>query len=165
MEKKCCNEITVYGSWVKCMWKNLVLRYWKDPNYHDKIIWSFLVDGFEGVYLKEFTQREIVYLTLTSVLKRKETRFHNDSLWYKFDPFLKQNWDHDQLYLFRRFVDPRWFQRYVNTTFYVFDVVDGKEVNAPIKYSNCIFHKPQLFRRHHRQREPLSIEGCKDINS
>ena len=67
-------------------------------------------------------------------------------------------------YLFRWFANPWWFQRHVNTTSYVFDVVDDKQLNAPIRHSNYVFHEPQLFRHHHLQREPLSIKGCKDIS-
>jgi hypothetical protein len=69
------------------VWKNLVLRYLKDPNFHDKKIWASIVDCPGGLILAKFTQREIVYLTLTSILKREEIRFHQASLSSSFGPF------------------------------------------------------------------------------
>jgi hypothetical protein len=146
-------------------WENLVLRYLKDPNFHDKKIWASIVDGPGGLTLAEFTQREIVYLTLTSILKREEIRFHQASLSSNFGPFAEQNWDIDHPYPFRRFTDPLWILRNEDTVHYIFDVINDKEVYAPVGQSDYIFHEPTLFRHHYEYREPLSLEHCRGIST
>jgi hypothetical protein len=48
-------------------WENLVYRYLKDPNFHDKVIWNEICKGPGGLSLDRYTEREVIYLTLTSV--------------------------------------------------------------------------------------------------
>jgi hypothetical protein len=104
-----------------------------------------------------------VYLTLTSILKREEIRFHQASLSSNFGPFAEQNWDIGHPYHFRRFTDPLWILRNEDTVHYIFDVINDKEVYAPIGQSECIFHEPTLFRCHHEHMEPLSLEHCREL--
>jgi hypothetical protein len=73
-----------------------------------------------------------VYLTLTSILKREEIRFHQASLSNNFGPFAEQNWDIDHPYPFRRFTDPLWVLKNEDIVHYIFDVINDKEVYAPI---------------------------------
>jgi hypothetical protein len=106
-----------------------------------------------------------VYLTLTSILKREEIRFHQASLSNNFGPFAEQNWDINHPYPFRRFTDPLWVLRNEDIVHYIFDVINDKEVYAPVGQSDCIFHEPTLFRRHHEHKEPLSLEHCRGIST
>jgi hypothetical protein len=146
-------------------WEYLVLWYLEDLNFHNKKIWASIVDGLGRITLVEFTQREIVYLILTSILKREEIRFLQASLSSNFGPFAEQDWDIDHPYPFRKFTDPLWVLRNVDTVHYIFDVINDKEVYAPIGRSECIFHEPTLFCRHHEHMEPLSLEQCRGMST
>ena len=125
-------------------------------------IWASIIHGPRGLTLGDFIQREIVYLTLTSILKREETRHHQSSLSSNFGPFVEQDWDYNHPYPFRRFSDPLWIVKNEHVVHYTFDVINDKEVYFPIGQCECIFF---LFRRHHEHREPLSLKVCKGIST
>jgi hypothetical protein len=59
-------------------WENLVYRYLKDPNFHDKVIWNKIYEGPGRLSLDRFTEREVIYLTLTNVLKKEEIKFYTN---------------------------------------------------------------------------------------
>ena len=84
-------------------WKNLVVRYLRDPNLHDHKILHAIEDGDGGLTPKEFTKRECLYLTLTSILRQEEIKFLEQSLLDNFDPYAEEEWLYPQRYPSRRF--------------------------------------------------------------
>jgi hypothetical protein len=68
-------------------WENLVYRYLKDPNFHDKVIWNKICEGPGGLSLDRFTERKVIYLTLTSILKKEEIKFFYECRENHFDPY------------------------------------------------------------------------------
>jgi hypothetical protein len=61
-------------------WENLALRFFKDPNFHDEEIWDIITKRLGSLNLVHFTKKETFYLTLMSVLKKKEWYFYEENL-------------------------------------------------------------------------------------
>lgn len=147
-------------------WENLVLRYFKDPNRHDLVLQKAIDFGPGGLSLEEFTKREIIYLSLTSVLKREEIRFFEECERSGFDPYSERNWGDSQAYPYRRFGYPDY--RLVNDRTELYKFANGltcREVNAEIGQSDCAYHEPKLFRHNHRISEALTLDCCRGITT
>ena len=84
-------------------WENLVVRYLRDLNLHDHKILHAIEDGDGGLTPEEFIKRECLYLTLTSILRQEEIKFHEQSLLDGFDPYAEEKWFYPQAYPSRRF--------------------------------------------------------------
>jgi hypothetical protein len=146
-------------------WENLVYRYLKDPNFHDKVIWNEICEGQGGLSLDRFTEREVIYLTLTSVLKKEEIKFFYECRENHFDPYAECYWDVDLPLPIRRFIEPHGHQRIIDRDYFVFDAIVDRGQGAPQGYSTCAYHQPTKFRRWHHAQEELTLEGCKGISS
>ena len=85
-------------------WENLVVRYLRDPNLHDHKILHAIADKAGGLIPKEFTKRECLYLTLTSLLRQEEIKLHEQSLLDGFEPYAEEEWPYPQAYPSRRFL-------------------------------------------------------------
>ena len=79
-------------------WENLVVCYLRNPNLHDYKILHAIEDEDGGLTPKEFTKRECLYLTLTSILRQEEIKFHEQSLLDGFDPYSEKEWPYPQRY-------------------------------------------------------------------
>jgi hypothetical protein len=146
-------------------WENLVLRFLKDPNFHDEEIWDTITEGPGSLDLVDFTENENFYLTLTTILKKEEWCFYEKSVQEGFLPY-NENKDYtDILYLVRRFCNPTY--RFVNdrTDFMVFDYIFDLELQACFGLSECTFHEPKEFRGSHVVDEILSIDSWRDITT
>jgi hypothetical protein len=146
-------------------WENLVLRFLKDPNFHEEEIWDAITEGPGGLDLGDFTEKENFYLTLTTVLKKEEWCFYEESVQEGFLPY-NENRDYTGiLYPVRRFCNPTY--RFVNdrTDFMVFDDIFDLELQAGFGLSECTFHEPKEFRGSHVVDEILSIDSCKGITT
>jgi hypothetical protein len=102
-------------------WENLALRFLKDPNFHDEEIWDAITEGPGGLDLVDFIEKENFYLTLTTVLKKEEWCFYEESVQKGFLPYNENRNYMDILYPVRRFCNPTY--RFLNdqTDFMVFD--------------------------------------------
>jgi hypothetical protein len=141
-------------------WENLVLRFLKDPNFHDEEIWDAITEGPGGLDMVDFMEKENFYLTLTMVLKKEEWCFYEESVQEGFLPY-NENRDYtDILYPVRRFCNPTY--RFANdrTDFMVFDDIFDLELQAGFGLSECTFHEPKEFRGSHvRTRSCPSIRA------
>ena len=146
-------------------WENLVLRYLKDPNFHDEEIYDAIANGAGGLDFVEFTDKESFYHTLTTALKREEWIFYEQSLQEGFLPYNENEDISAVIYPVRRFCNPTY--RFVNeqTDFMVFDEICDPELQAAFGESDCTFHEPKAFRACHIADEVLSIDSCRGITT
>jgi hypothetical protein len=68
-------------------WENLVYHFLKDLNFYDKVIWNEITERSRGLDLDQFIERKVIYLILTSVLKRKWTKFFYECRDNHFDSY------------------------------------------------------------------------------
>ena len=147
-------------------WENLVLRYLKDPNYHDLAIKRAVREGPGGLTLEEFTNREILYLSLTSVLKQEETIFFEECVAGRFESYSEHFWGADQPYPLRRFATPDYRFVQDRTEHYLFSYQQtSPELYTEIGESDCVFHEPKEFRRCHRAVEWLTLDCCRGVST
>ena len=147
-------------------WENLVLRYLKRPNHHDLILAKAVRSHAGGLPLDEFTQREILYLSLTSVLKREEIRFFDECQRGYFETYSERDWEYDQSYPHLRFSRPIYKLANDRIEFFQFDDPQAcVETSAPIGESDCVYHEPKRFRRFHEDAETLTLDCCRGITS
>jgi hypothetical protein len=77
------------------LWENLVLRFLKNTNFHDEEIWDAITEELGDLDFMDFTEIETFYLTLTSVLKKEERCFYEESLE---ESFLSYNQNYQDYY-------------------------------------------------------------------
>ena len=147
-------------------WENLVLRYLTSPNRHDLLLAKAIRSRAGGLTLEEFTRREILYLSLTSILKREEIRFFEECRSAYFEPYLEREWNFDQLYPSLRFSQPLYRLAHDRTEFYLFDDPQrSTESTRLVGESDCVYHKPKRFRHLHDPAETLTLDCCRGITS
>lgn len=76
----------------------LGLNYLESPNCHDLIFAMAVCSKVKGLSLEKFIQRGILYLLLTSILKREEIWFFEECHKGYFETFLEWEWEYDQLH-------------------------------------------------------------------
>ena len=142
-------------------WKKLVVRYLRDPNLHDHKILHAIKDGDGGLTPKEFTKRECLYLTLTSILRQEEIKFHEQSLLDSFDPYVEEEWPCSQRYPSRRFAHISYtLVLHPDQYLFKFAEVHDLEHTSVHGASNCTFHEPKEFRARHSKDERLTLDCC-----
>ena len=146
-------------------WENLVLRYLKDPNFHDEEIFDAIANGAGGLDFADFSEKKGFYLSLTAALKKEEWVFYEQSLYAGFLPYNENEDISAIIYPVRRFCNPTY--RFVNnhTDFMVFDEIWDPELRAAIGESDCTFHEPKVFRACHSADDTLSIDSCRGITT
>ena len=77
--------------------------YFKNPNLHDQKLNQAIEEGPGGLTTKEFTKRECLYLTLTSLLKQEEIKYQEHYLVEGFEAYAEEEWPFSQPYPIRRF--------------------------------------------------------------
>ena len=80
-----------------------MVRYFKNPNLHDQKLNQAIEEGPGGLTAEEFTKRECLYLTLTSLLKQEEIKYQEHCLVDGFEAYAEEEWPFSQPYLVRRF--------------------------------------------------------------
>ena len=147
-------------------WENLVIRYLRNPNLHDHKILHAIEDGDGGLIPKEFTKRECLYLTLTSILRQEEIKFHEQSLLHGFDPYSEEEWPYPQRYPSRRFAHINYtLVPHPDRYLFKFAEVHDLEHTSVNGASNCTFHEPKAFRARHSKNERLTLDCCQGISS
>ena len=147
-------------------WENLVVRYLRDSNLHDHKILHAIEDGDGGLTPKEFTKHECLYLTLTSILRQEEIKFHKQSLLDSFDPYAEKEWPYPQRYPSGRFA-------HINYTLVPhpdqyrlkFAEVHDLEHISVQGASSYTFHEPKAFRARHSKNERLILDCYQGISS
>ena len=147
-------------------WENLVVPYLRDLNLHDHKILHAIKDEAGGLIPKEFTKRECLYLTLTSLLRQEEIKFHEQILLNSFKLCAEEEWPYPQAYPSRRFshvnyaLVPHQVQYHLK-----FAQVQDLEISSVHGYNSCTFHEQKAFRVHHSKNERLTLDYCQGINS
>lgn len=147
-------------------WENLVLCYLKSLNGHDLIFTKAVHSWARELSLEEFTQRKILYLSLTLVFKREQIRFFERRHRRYFETYSERECEYDQPYTHLRFCCPTYKLVYDRIKFYQFNDPQGcLETQAPIGESDCVFHEPKRFWRHHGNAKTLTLDCCRGITS
>jgi hypothetical protein len=77
--------------------------------------------------LDRFTEREVIYLTLISILKKEEIKFFHECRENHFDPYTDCHWDVDLPLPTRRFIEPHGHQRLIDRDYFVFDAIVDRD--------------------------------------
>ena len=80
-----------------------MVRYFKNPNLHDQKLNQAIEEGPRGLTVEEFTKKECLYLTLTSLLKQEEIKYQEHYLVDGFEAYAEEEWPFSQPYPVRRF--------------------------------------------------------------
>ena len=144
-----------------------MVRYFKNPNVHDQKLNQAIEEGPGGLIAEEFTKRECLYLTLTSMLKYEEIKYQEYCLVDGFDAYAEEEWPFSQPYLVRWFGGISYALVPGPTQFYYkFAEIQDLEISNAIGCnSSCIYHEPKAFRSQHSATECLTLDGCHDISS
>ena len=139
--------------------------YFKNPNLHDQKL-NKAIEGPGRLIAEEFTKRECLYLTLTSLLKQDEIKYQEHCLVDGFESYAKEEWPFSQPYPIRRFGGISYAVVPSPTQFYYkFAEIHDLEISSALGYSNCIYHKPKAFRSQHSTTELLTLDCCHGISS
>ena len=143
-----------------------MVRYFKNPNLHDQKLNQAIEEGPGGLIAEEFTKRECLYLTLTSLLKQEEIKYQEHCLVDGFEAYAEEEWPFSQPY-------PVWHFGGISYAlvpgpiqfYYKFAEIQDPEISSALGYSSCIYHKPKMFRSQHSATECQTLDGCHGISS
>ena len=143
-----------------------MVQYFKNPNLHDQKLNQAIQEGPGGLAAEEFTKRECLYLTLTSLLIQEEIKYQEHYLVDGFEAYAEEEWPFSQSYPIRRFGGISYALVPGPTQFYYkFAEIQDLEINSALSYSSCIYHKPKAFRSQHSATERLTLDYCHGISS
>ena len=143
-----------------------MVRYFKNPNLHYHKLNKAIEKGPRGLTAEEFTQRECLYLTLTSLLKQEEIKYQEHCLVNGFESYGEEEWPSSQLYPIRHFGGISYALVPGPTQFYYkFAEIQDPEISSALGYSNCIYHESKVFRSQHSTTERLTLDCCHGISS
>ena len=143
-----------------------MVRHFKNPNLHDQKLNQAIEEGHGGLTAKEFTKRECLYLTLTSLLKQEEIKYQEHCLVDRFEAYAEEEWPFSQPYPIRHFGGISYALVLGPTQFYYkFAKIQDPEINSALGYSSCIYHKFKAFRSQHLATKRLTLDCCHDMSS
>ena len=143
-----------------------MVQYFKNPNLHDQKLNQAIEEGPRGLIAEEFTKKECLYLSLTSLLKQEEIKYQEHCLVDGFEAYAEEEWPFSQPYPVRQFGGISYALILGPTQFYYkFAEIRDPEISSALGYNSCIYHESKVFRSQHSATERLTLDGCHDISS